>query len=72
MDKDKFTVYSDIPGFITTNGGSIPATMCVTLEKPGVVIVDDTKKEVHIFELTVNWETLCEKKHSRLGFMTKI
>ena len=57
MDKDKFTVYSDIPGFITTNGGSIPATMCVTLEKPDVVIVDDTKKKVHMFELTVYFVT---------------
>ena len=66
---DKFTVYSDIPGFITANGGSIPDTMCVTLQKTDV---EDIKMEVHIFELTVNWETLCEKKHSRLGFMTKI
>ena len=26
-------------------------------------IVDDIKKEVHMFELTVNWETLCDKNN---------
>ena len=64
VDTDKYTVYSDLPGFRTANGGSIPATMCVTLQKPDVVIVDETKKEVHMFELTVNWESLCDKNNS--------
>ena len=63
VEKDKFTVYSDKPGFRTANGGSIPATMCVTLQKPDVVILDDIKKEVHMFKLTVNWETLCDKNN---------
>ena len=61
MDKDKYTVYSDTPGFRTANDGSIPATLCVTLQKPDVAIVDVTKKEVHMLELTFTWETLCDK-----------
>ena len=51
--------------------------MCVTLQKPDVVIVDDIKKEVHIFELNVNWETLCEnnnkyKNNKYAHFLTDI
>ena len=48
VDTARFTVYSDIPGFQTPNGGSIPAAMCVTLLKPDVVIVDENLKKVHM------------------------
>ena len=63
VDKDKYTVYSDTPGFWTANGGSIPATLCVTLHTPDMAIVDDTKNEVHMFELTFTWKTLCDKNN---------
>ena len=63
VDTARFTVYSDIPGFQTPNGGSIPAAMCVTLLKPDVVIVDEKLRKVHMFELTVNWESNCLKNN---------
>ena len=57
IDRDRFTVFSDIPGFQTPNGGSVPASMTVTTLKPDVVIVDTKQKKVDMFELTVNWES---------------
>ena len=48
----KFLVYSDIPGHTAPGGGSIPPELCVTVQKPDIVIIDKVKKELHIFELT--------------------
>ena len=64
VDTDRYTVFSDIPGFQTPNGGSIPATMVVTTLKPDVVIVDEKLKEVKLFELTVNWESNSVKNNT--------
>ena len=52
VDK-KFQVYSDLPGWETTGGGTIPPALCVTNKKPDIVIIDSHKKKLHIFELTV-------------------
>ena len=49
IDKTKFTVYSDINGHQTTNGGTVSVTMAVTELKPNIVI--------EIFELTVPFES---------------
>ena len=64
VDTDRFTVFSDIPGFQTPNGGSIPASMAITTLKPDVVIVDENSKKVNMFELTVNWESNSEKNNT--------
>ena len=64
IDKDKYTVYSDINGFQTTNGGTIPVTMAVTELKPDLVIVNDQKKTVDIFELTVPFEHNITTRHT--------
>ena len=37
----KFTVYSDLPGHTAPGGGSIPPEVCVTAEKPDIVIIDE-------------------------------
>ena len=50
---NNFKVYSDLPGWEATGGGTIPPELCVTKLKPDIVIVDNRKKKVHIFELTV-------------------
>ena len=34
-------------------GGTIPPELCVTRLKPDIVIVDEIKKKLHIYELTV-------------------
>ena len=56
IDKKLFKVYSDINGYQTTNGGTIPGNMTVTALKPDIVIVNDKDKVVEIFELTVPFE----------------
>ena len=51
LDKNLYKVYSDLNGFQTTNGGTIPGTMAVTELKPDIVIVNETDKTVNILEL---------------------
>merc|ERR1712016_379509 len=49
---EKYTVYSDLPGHTAPGGGSIPPELCVTSQKPDIVIVDNHKKAIHLYELT--------------------
>ena len=49
---EKFTVYSDLPGHTAPGGGSIPPEICVTPLKPDIVIIDNQKQTIHLFELT--------------------
>ena len=42
-DISKVTVYAEIPGYMTGNGGTIPAEFTITLDKPDIVIVDRNK-----------------------------
>ena len=49
---EKYTVYSDLPGHTAPGGGSIPPELCVTAQKPDIVILDKHKKIIHLFELT--------------------
>ena len=60
----KFTVYSDIPGHTAPGGGSIPPELCVTVQKPDIVIIEKEKKEIHLFELTCPSEANIEYWHS--------
>ena len=52
LDSDKFSVFSDLPGHTTPNGGSIPIEICVTPMKPDITILDKRNKTFNIFELT--------------------
>ena len=56
-------VYSDLPGYQTSNGGSIPPYMTVTTLKPDIVIVDENNKKAVIYELTVPFERNIDKQH---------
>jgi hypothetical protein len=56
VDKSRFKVYSDLEGYQTPTGGTIPATLAVTELKPDMVISDKVKKTVNIVELTVPFE----------------
>ena len=49
----RFKVYSDLPGWEAPGGGTIPPALCVTNLKPDIVIMDEHKKTLHIFELTM-------------------
>ena len=53
LDKTRFSCYIDIPSHQTPAGGTIPASVLVTNLKPDIVVVDQLKKCVTIFELTV-------------------
>ena len=53
VNKEKFKVYSDLPGWEAAGGGTIPADLCITNLKPDIVIIDNDKKILHIYELTV-------------------
>ena len=49
---EKFTVYGDLPGHTAPGGGSIPPELCVTVQKPDIVILNKHNKTIHLFELT--------------------
>ena len=72
----KYTVYSDLPGHTAAGGGSIPPEMCVTAEKPDLVILDNHKKQINLFELTCPSEKYIdtrnpEKSNKYAHFLTK-
>ena len=43
--------------------GSVPPEICITAQKPDIVIVDRKDKNIHIFELTVPFEMNIEQRH---------
>ena len=55
-------MYSDIPGY-TVGNGSIPPEICNTNQKPDIVLIDDKRKTLHIFELTVPFEKNIEERN---------
>ena len=52
---DNITLYIDIPGH-KINGGTIPADILTTLERPDIVIIIRSEKKIVLFELTVSFE----------------
>ena len=59
----KFKVHSELPGHLAPGGVSIPTEICVTAEKPEIVILNNLKKEIHMSELTCPSELHVEKRH---------
>ena len=43
LDETKFTIYSDLPGH-TVGAGSLPPEICITTQKPDIVIIDKKQK----------------------------
>ena len=64
VDKSRFTVHSDIPGYQTSSGGSLPPSLTVSTLKPDIVIIDETAKKVMIYELTVPFENNIHSQHT--------
>ena len=60
----KYKVYSDLPGHTAPGGGSIPPELCVTAQKPDIVILDNHKKSIHLYELTCPGEKHIESRHT--------
>lgn len=65
LDPLKCKFYSDLPGFSLPGGGTLPPHICVTPERPDLVILNEESKEIYIFELTVPLETNISSAHSR-------
>jgi hypothetical protein len=67
MDKgkpDTLTIYTDIPGH-SINGGTIPADILTTLQRPDIVIINRSEKKITLFELTVSFEKNADAAHAR-------
>ena len=48
VDTTKFKVYADLPEH-TVDGGTIPADICITPQKPDIVIIDEKSNSINIF-----------------------
>lgn len=64
ISSTKFTIFADIPGY-KTNGGTIPANILPTPLKPDIIIINNSEKSLHIFELTVPFDTNVNAAHER-------
>ena len=67
-----FKVYSELPGWEATGGGTIPSELCLTNLKPDVVIIDPVKKRLNIFELTVPLTSNIDQRHSEKAESTPL
>ena len=56
------SLYSDHPGH-TVGNGSIPADICITAQTLDIVVINQEKKEIHIFKLSVCIEHYIEERH---------
>ena len=57
-------LYSDLPGFLAPGGGSIPPHVLVTNLRPDIFIVNETSREVILFELTCPWDANIDRSHA--------
>ena len=64
LDTSKYTCYTDIQGYQSQNGGTIPPEILITPLKPDIVIVDKKSKVLEIFELTVPSESRISTAHN--------
>ena len=62
--KECIELYADLPG-LTINGGTIPADIVATVERPDIVIIDRNKKLVELGELTVPFEPNIDNARKR-------
>ena len=57
-------LYSDLPGFLAPNGGSIPPHVLVTKLRPNIFIFNEISREAVIFELTCPWDSNVDRSHT--------
>ena len=60
---DTLQIYADLQGH-NFNGGTVPPNILPTAEKPDVVIVNQSLKEITILELTCSYETNIESANT--------
>ena len=67
MAKEKpeyITLYSDLLKY-SINGGTIPADILTTVQRPGFVIINRLEKNITLFELTVSFEKNADAANAR-------
>ena len=57
-------LFSDLPGFLAPGGGSVPPHVIVTNLRPDIVIVNESLREIVIFELTCPWDSNINRSHT--------
>ena len=62
-DIEDIEVYADLPNKQAPGGGTIPPDIVVTAERPDLVIVNKSTKEVQIYELTVPFDNRIQAAH---------
>ena len=58
-----FELFSDLPGYMAPGGGSIPPNVLVTNLRPDIFIINETSREVIVFELTCPWDSNIARSH---------
>ena len=53
-----------MPGHTAPGGGSIPPELCVTVQKPDIVILNKHEKTIHLFELICPLEKYIDTRHT--------
>ena len=56
LDKSRFEIYTDLPGHQTPDGRTIPSSICLTPDRPDIVIIDRRSGDLYIFELTCSFD----------------
>ena len=59
---ETLALYADIPKY-KINGGTIPADVLCTLERPDIVLLDRKLRRIYLLELTCSFENNIESAH---------
>ena len=62
--KYDITIYADIPG-LQINGGTIPADILTTSQRPAIVLVNRKLKRIALLELSISFEKNIESANSK-------
>ena len=65
LDKSKYECWVDIPGCQTAAQGTIPAELCVTTQRPDLVVYDRAAAVIYLWELTIPSERNIDNAHKR-------
>ena len=49
-------IYADLPGHQTPDGRTIPSSICLTPDRPDIIIIDRSSCDLFIFELTMSFD----------------
>ena len=61
---ENMVLFSDLEGFQAPHGGTIPPHILVTNLRPDLFIVNESSREVVLFELTCPWDGNIDRSHS--------